>query len=70
MQPIRLDLASYTENEVLVSISTIQGQQLFSHTYAVQPTLQINPNQILSGGTYLINVKSGTSTITKKLIVR
>ena len=70
MQPIRLDLAGYTENEVLVSISTIQGQQLFSHTYAVQPTLQINPNQILSGGTYLINVKSGTSTITKKLIVR
>ena len=70
MQPIKLGLSGYTEKEVQISISTIHGQQLFSCNYAVQPTLQLNPTQQLTGGTYLINVKSGTSNITKKLIVK
>ena len=69
-QPIRLALSGYTEKQVLISIFSMQGQQLFVRNYDVQPILQINPEFILSGGTYLINVKSGTSNITKKLIVR
>ena len=70
MQPIQLGLSGYTEKEVLVSILTMQGQQLFTGNYAVQSILQLNPTQMLSSGTYLINVKSGTSNITKKLIVK
>ncbi|MEI6555161.1 MAG: alpha/beta hydrolase fold domain-containing protein [Paludibacter sp.] len=69
-QPIRIGLSGYTEKEVLISISSLQGQQLFERNYAVQSTIQINPEFMPQGGTYLINVKSGTSIITKKLIVK
>ncbi|MEI8273739.1 MAG: alpha/beta hydrolase [Paludibacter sp.] len=70
MQPIQLGLSGYTEKEVVVSISSLQGQQLCSRTYPVEPILQLNPTQVLAGGTYLINVRSGASNITKKLIVK
>ncbi|GEM_PF-5709062 len=70
MQPIQLGLSGYTEKEVIVSISSIQGQQLFSRTYPVEPIIQLNPTKLLAGGTYLINVRSGASNITKKLIVK
>ncbi len=69
-QPIHLALSGYTEKQVLISIFSMQGQQLFVRKYNIQPLLQINPEYILPGGTYLINVKSGTSNITKKLIVK
>jgi len=69
-QPIQLELSGYTEKEVLISIFTIQGKLLFARNYNVQQTLQINPTQLLAGGIYLINLKSGTSNITKKLIIK
>ena len=68
--PVRLGLNSINDKNVIVSIFSLQGQQIFSQIYPVIPFLQIDTKNKLQGGTYLINVKSVKSNITKKLIVK
>jgi hypothetical protein len=67
---LSIDLLGFdAKDRIDVKITNLMGQTIYSNSIQKGDHLEIDANSLFKNGIYLVNVKSGQSIVTKKLIV-